>query len=93
MKNTKSHSQFVKFVINCNHNFYMNNKNLIIYGKRLREVRKQKNLTQEKLAEILGMSPNFIGMIERGERNTTVDNMFRISNALGISLKEFFDKL
>lgn len=71
----------------------MNNKNLIIYGKRLREVRKQKNLTQEKLAEILGMSPNFIGMIERGERNTTVDNMFRISNALGISLKEFFDKL
>ena len=69
----------------------MKSVNLVKFGKRLRELRKQKNLTQEKLAEKLGFSPNFIGMIERGERNTTVENLFLIAEALDISLSDFFN--
>ena len=47
-------------------------KDLQKFGKRLKFLRLDKELTQLELAEILDMSPNFIGMIERGERNTTV---------------------
>ena len=62
----------------------MKSENLVKFGKRLKE------LTQEELAEKLGFSPNFIGMIERGERNTTVENLFLIAETLDISLSDFF---
>ena len=39
------------------------------------------------------MSPNFIGMIERGERNTTVENVFKIARALGIKPSKLFEEL
>lgn len=64
--------------------------NLVNFGNRVREIRKQQKLTQEKLAEKIGYSANFIGMIERGERNTTIDNMFSIINTLKITPSEFF---
>ena len=51
----------------------MSKKDLQKFGKRLKALRLDHNLTQLELAEILDMSPNFIGMIERGERNTTVE--------------------
>ena len=56
----------------------MSKKDLQKFGKRLKALRLDHNLTQLELAEILDMSPNFIGMIERGERNTTVENVFKI---------------
>lgn len=65
-------------------------KYLKLFGNRIRELRKQRNLTQESLAEKIGFSVNFIGMIERGERNTTVENVFKIAHALDVSLSEFF---
>ena len=68
-------------------------ENLVKFGKRLREIRKRNKLTQEKLAEKLGFSPNFVGMIERGERNTTVENLFKIAYALDVTLSEFFKNI
>ncbi len=68
-------------------------ENLKKFGKRLRELRKQRKLTQEKLAEKIGLSTNFIGMVERGIRNTTIDNLFKISKALEIKLSKFFETL
>ena len=62
----------------------MSKKDLQKFGKRLKFIRRDNGLTQLELAEILDMSPNFIGMIERGERNTTVENVFKIARALGI---------
>ncbi len=56
----------------------MSKRDLQKFGKRLKFLRLDKELTQLELAEILDMSPNFIGMIERGERNTTVENVFKI---------------
>ena len=71
----------------------MSKKDLQKFGKRLKILRLDKELTQLELAEILDMSPNFIGMIERGERNTTVENVFKIARALGIKPSILFEEL
>ncbi|MBR1681177.1 helix-turn-helix transcriptional regulator [bacterium] len=71
----------------------MSKKDLQKFGKRLKALRLDHNLTQLELAEILDMSPNFIGMIERGERNTTVENVFRIARALNIKPYNLFEEL
>lgn len=71
----------------------MNKKDLQKFGKRLKALRLDHNLTQLELAEILDMSPNFIGMIERGERNTTVENVFKIARALNVKPSNLFEEL
>lgn len=68
-------------------------KNLKTFGSRIQELRKKNNLTQSELAEKIGLSTNFIGMIERGERNTSVDKIFKLSRAFNLSLAEFFKTL
>jgi transcriptional regulator with XRE-family HTH domain len=71
----------------------MSKRDLQKFGKRLKTLRIDKGLTQLELAERLDMSPNFVGMIERGERNTTVENIFKISRALGIKPSNLFEEL
>ncbi|MBR1461426.1 MAG: helix-turn-helix transcriptional regulator [Cyanobacteriota bacterium] len=71
----------------------MSKKDLQKFGKRLKALRLDHNLTQLELAEILDMSPNFIGMIERGERNTTVENVFKIARALNVKPSNLFEEL
>ncbi len=71
----------------------MSKKDLQKFGKRLKALRLDHNLTQRELAEILDMSPNFIGMIERGERNTTVENVFKIARALNIKPYNLFEDI
>lgn len=68
-------------------------KNLKIFGSRIQELRKKNNLTQAELAEKIGLSTNFIGMVERGERNTSVDKIFKLAKAFNISLAQFFKTL
>jgi len=64
---------------------------LLEFGKRLRELRHKKGYSQEKLAEIASLHRNYIGMIERGERNITLLNIKKIARALNIETKELFD--
>ena len=71
----------------------MSKKDLQKFGKRLKALRLDHSLTQLELAEILDMSPNFIGMIERGERNTTVENVFKIARALNVKTSNLFEEL
>ncbi len=71
----------------------MSKRDLQKFGKRLKSLRIDRGLTQLELAEILDMSPNFIGMIERGERNTTVENVFKIARALNIKPSNLFEEL
>lgn len=68
-------------------------KNLKTFGSRIQELRRKNNLTQSELAEKIGLSTNFIGMVERGERNTSVDKIFKLANAFNISLAQFFETL
>lgn len=64
-----------------------------IIGQRIRNYRTQKGLSQEKLAELAGCHPTYIGQLERGEKNTTLESVEKIASAMDISLSELFDKL
>lgn len=64
-----------------------------IIGQRIRNYRTQKGLSQEKLAELAGCHPTYIGQLERGEKNATLESVEKISSAMDISLSELFDKL
>lgn len=59
---------------------------LTLFGKRVREERLKQNLSQEKLAEIADLHRTYIGMIERGEKNITLENIEKIAKALGVQL-------
>ena len=62
-------------------------------GQRIRNYRTQNGLSQEKLAELSGCHPTYIGQLERGEKNATLESVERIAVALGISLSKLFEKL
>ena len=64
----------------------------IVFGKRLREVRLEKGLTQEKLAAIAGLHINYVGSVERGERNISLINIWKLAEALEIHPNELFQK-
>ncbi len=72
----------------------MENKEILKqFGQRLKEKRKTVNLTQAQLAELSGVSTNFIGMVERGERNIKYTNIYKIISALKSTMEEFFKKM
>ncbi len=58
------------------------------FGVKLRELRQQKKLTQEELADRAGMHFTYIGQIERGLRNPSLVNLYKLSKALKISAGE-----
>lgn len=64
-----------------------------IIGQRIRNYRTQKGLSQEKLAELAGCHPTYIGQLERGEKNATLESVEKVASAMDISLSELFDKL
>ena len=62
-------------------------------GQRIRNYRTQKGLSQEKLAELSGCHPTYIGQLERGEKNAPLESIERLTAALGITLSKLFEKL
>jgi len=66
-------------------------KYLLLFGENLRRLRKEKGLSQEHLAIDSDIPTNQIGRIERGEISTGVTTLYRIANALGVQIKDFFD--
>ena len=54
-------------------------------GDKIRKYRKTRGLTQEKLAEKTGLSTNFLGALERAEKNLTLANLINIANALDVT--------
>ena len=61
-----------------------------LLGKRRRELRKKKGLTQEELGERAGISYKYLGSIERGLENPSFRHLSRIARALGVELSELF---
>lgn len=72
----------------------MENRNeiLIHFGKTIQSMRKDRNLSQEMLAEKAGLHRTYIGMIERAEKNVTLINIQKIATALGVTIKDLFEK-
>jgi transcriptional regulator with XRE-family HTH domain len=60
-------------------------------GQRLRELRKQKGFSQERLGERSSLSGKFIGEVERGEKSISIDSLYRVSVALEVSLRQLTD--
>lgn len=64
---------------------------LVKFGKKVREIRIKQNLSQERLAAKAGVHRTYIGMIERAEKNITLENIEKVAKALGLSVKELFN--
>ena len=67
----------------------MDNKKKL--GKRIKELRKQKGLTQEQLAEFINMEQNSISIIESGRNFPTLVTLEKIANILVVNLSDFFN--
>jgi transcriptional regulator with XRE-family HTH domain len=61
------------------------------FGKRIRDLRKAQGLSQEELADIANLHRTYIGSIERGEQNVSIDNIARLAKALKVKISTLFD--
>lgn len=61
-----------------------------ILGKNVKYHRYTKNFTQEYLAELLQVSPNYIGRLERGQHSPSLEKIEKIAKLLGIKPHELF---
>ncbi len=64
---------------------------LIKFGRRVKQLRKEKKWTQQDLADKSGLHKNYIGMVERGERNPSLINISKISEALLVRISELLE--
>lgn len=62
-------------------------------GLRIRYYRKEKHITQEKLAEICNLHPTYIGQIERGEKNATIESIYRVAMGLNIPMSKLLENV
>lgn len=61
------------------------------FGANLKAERQKAGLSQEALAHVAGLDRTFVGQVERGERNVSIDNMAKLAQALGLKLSELMD--
>lgn len=62
----------------------------IQFGRRVRQLRRQKDMTQEELAEAINVSPEFISNLERGINAPSFDTLERLAEALDVAPVELF---
>jgi transcriptional regulator with XRE-family HTH domain len=63
---------------------------LVALGKKIREIRMKKGVSQESVALASGLDRSYFGGIERGEHNVAIANLEKIAVALGINMSELF---
>lgn len=62
-----------------------------LFGARIKSLREAKDWTQEKLAEKMDISSNYLSSIERGKENPTFDMLTKFAEALKVEMWEMFD--
>ena len=68
----------------------MSKEILVRFGQRVRSQRLKLGISQEELASRADVHRTYIGMIERAEKNITLENIEKICKALGLTVSEFF---
>jgi transcriptional regulator with XRE-family HTH domain len=68
----------------------MVNNDLIEFGKRLKSLRTQNNLSQEALGLLAGLDRTYISGIERGVRNVGLANIYRLARAMNLAVADLF---
>ena len=68
----------------------INESIVVIVGRNLRKIRKEKNISIERLALMSSVNKNYLSDLERGNRNPTISVLDRIAYALKVDIKEFF---
>lgn len=66
---------------------------LRLVGRRIRELRKTRGMTQARLAELADLSVNYLGKVERGEAQATLKSLFAIADSLQVNSSAFFSPL
>jgi transcriptional regulator with XRE-family HTH domain len=61
-----------------------------VLAANLRQLRARRKLSQEALADKAGIHRTYVGSVERGERNISIDNICRFAWALGVDVRELF---
>jgi len=64
---------------------------LILFGEKVRKLRKEQRLSQEELSFKADLHRTYIGMIERAEKNITLLNVEKIAKALNVDIKKLFE--
>jgi transcriptional regulator with XRE-family HTH domain len=62
----------------------------LLFGTRVRELRRARGLSQEEFAAVAGLDRSYMGGIERGERNVSLENICAIARALDVNPAELF---
>lgn len=65
----------------------------VAFGKAVRELRKERGLSQEAFADLAGIDRSYMGHIERGEKNVTLTKIYQLTSALGITVLELFKRI
>lgn len=59
-----------------------------VFAAQVRRIRTERGLSQERLADLTGLHRTYVGSVERGERNISIDNMERFAQALGVTVAD-----
>ena len=62
----------------------------VLVGERIRSLRKERGWSQEKLGEKAELHHTYVGAVERGEKNASIDTLSKIAGALGIEMVDLF---
>ena len=65
----------------------------VTIGKRIRNFRTSQKMSQEELAEKCDLHPTYIGQVERGEKNATLESISKIATGLSVSLSTLFENI
>lgn len=57
-------------------------------ARNLRLLRAQRGISQERLADLAGLHRTYVGSVERGERNVSIDNIEKLAAALGVAVAD-----
>ena len=69
----------------------MSDERVVEFGRTIRRLRKERKISQEELAALAGVDRSYMGHVERGTKNVTIRNVFKISDALRVSPAVLFE--